>query len=117
MTVLAGRASRQTIVGTVCVREWREAIGNKLLVGMTLFPPLVILLTGVFAVGAAAVYPPSERDLRAIYAAAPAVAGLDPAQAVQGIIAQYFLILFMLIPASGRCSSPRASRPPCPRSW
>ena len=98
MTVLAGRASRSAIVGSVCAREWREALGNKLLVGMTLFPPLVILLTGVFAVGAAAVYPPSERDLRAIYAAAPAVAGLDPGQAVQGIIAQYFLILFMLIP-------------------
>ena len=53
MTVLAGRASRQTIVGTVCVREWREAIGNKLLVGMTLFPPLIILVSGIFAVAAA----------------------------------------------------------------
>ena len=98
MTVLAGRASRQTIVGTVCVREWREAIGNKLLVGMTLFPPLIILVSGIFAVAAASLYPPSERDLRAIYAAAPAVAGLDPKEAVQGLIAQYFLILFMLIP-------------------
>jgi len=82
----------------VCGREWREALSNKLLVGMTLFPPIVILATGVFAVAAAALYPPSEKDLRAIYAAAPAVAGLDPTEAVQGIIAQYFLVLFMLIP-------------------
>ncbi|MGH2377891.1 MAG: ABC transporter permease subunit [Candidatus Limnocylindria bacterium] len=98
MTVLAGHATRGTIVGAVCVREWREALGNKLLVGMTLFPPLIILVSGIFAVAAAAIYPPSERDLRAIYAAAPAVAGLDPKEAVQGLIAQYFLILFMLIP-------------------
>lgn len=98
MTVLAGRATRGTIVGAVCAREWREALGNKLLVGMTLFPPLVILVSGIFAVAAAAIYPPSERDLRAIYAAAPAVVGLDPKEAVQGLIAQYFLILFMLIP-------------------
>ncbi len=98
MTVLAGRASRGTIISAVCGREWREALGNKLLVGMTLAPPLVILISGIFAVAAAAIYPPSENDLRAIYAAAPAVAGLDPKEAVQGLIAQYFLILFMLIP-------------------
>ncbi len=98
MTTLAVRASRGTIVGAVCAREWREALGNKLLVGMTLLPPLVILAAGVVAVAAAAIYPPSENDLRAIYAAAPAVQGLDPAQAVQGLIAQYFLVLFMLIP-------------------
>ena len=98
MTVLAGRASRGTIIASVCEREWREALGNKLLVGMTLFPPLVILAAGVFAVAAAAIYPPSEKDLAAIYAAAPAVVGLDPREAVQGIIAQYFLVLFMLIP-------------------
>ncbi len=96
--ILAGRASRGTIVASVCAREWREALGNKLLVGMTLFPPVVILAAGVFAVAAAALYPPSEKDLRAIYAAAPAVIGLDPTEAVQGIIAQYFLVLFMLIP-------------------
>lgn len=96
--MLAGRASRGTVVASVCAREWREARGNKLLVGMTLFPPLVILAAGVFAVAAAAIYPPSEKDLRAIYAAAPAVVGLDPKEAVQGIIAQYFLVLFMLIP-------------------
>jgi ABC-2 type transport system permease protein len=95
---LAARATRRTIVGAVCAREWREALGNKLLVGMTLFPPVVILAAGVVAVAAAALYPPSQNDLRAIYAAAPAVQGLDPTQAVQGLIAQYFLILFMLIP-------------------
>ena len=98
MTMLAGRATRGTIIASVCAREWREALGNKLLVGMTLFPPVVILAAGVVAVAAAARFPPSERDLRAIYAAAPAVAGLDPTLAVQGIIAQYFLILFLLIP-------------------
>ena len=36
--------------------------------------------------------------MQALYAAAPAVAGLDPREAVQGFIATYFLILFMLIP-------------------
>ena len=95
---LARPASRRTVMTSVCAREWREALGNKLLVGMTLFPPLVILGAGIVAVWAAALNPPSEKDLQAIYAAAPAVQGLDPTQAVQGIIAQYFLILFMLIP-------------------
>jgi ABC-2 type transport system permease protein len=95
---LAARASRTAIVSAVCAREWREASGNKLLVGMTLFPPIVILAAGIGAVWAAALNPPNENDLRAIYAAAPAVQGLDPKQAVQGLIAQYFLILFMLIP-------------------
>jgi len=98
VSVVAGQADRGTLVAAVCLREWREALGNKLLVGMTLFPPVVILAVGVIAVAAARVYPPSQGDLRAIYAAAPAVAGLDPSEAVQGIIAQYFLILFMLIP-------------------
>src|SRR5205814_8143360 len=41
---------------------------------------------------------PSDRDVQALYAAAPAVVGLDPREAVQGFIATYFLILFMLIP-------------------
>ncbi len=95
---LAHPASRGTIIASVCAREWREALGNKLLVGMTLFPPLVILGAGIVAVWAAALNPPSQKDLQAIYAAAPAVVGLDPTEAVQGIIAQYFLILFMLIP-------------------
>lgn len=95
---LARPATRGTIVASVCTREWREALGNKLLVGMTLFPPLVILGAGIVAVWAAALNPPSQKDLQAIYAAAPAVVGLDPTEAVQGIIAQYFLILFMLIP-------------------
>jgi ABC-2 type transport system permease protein len=98
MSVMAARATRSAIVASVCAREWREALGNKLLVGMTLVPPVVILGAGVFAVVTAARFPPSERDLRAIYAAAPAIAGMDPAQAAQGLIAQYFLILFLLIP-------------------
>lgn len=93
-----GAPSRGDVVAAILFREWREALGNKLLVGMTFFPPLVILVVGIFAVAAAALYPPSERDVQAIYAAAPAVRGLDPKEAVQGIIAQYFLILFLMIP-------------------
>lgn len=98
MSTLAVAPDRGAIVRAVCAREWREVAANRLLVGMTLVPPLIILAVGIGAVAAAAVYPPSERDLRAIYAAAPAIVGLDPAQAVQGLIATYFLILFMLIP-------------------
>ncbi len=98
MTVVAMAPARPTLVRAVCVREWREALGNKLLVGMTLLPPVVILIAGIGAVAAAAVNPPSDRDVQALYAAAPAVAGLDPKDAVQGFIATYFLILFMLIP-------------------
>lgn len=86
------------VITAIAVREWREAVGNKLLVGMTFFPPVVILAVGIFAVWAAALNPPSERDVQALYAAAPAVRGLDAAEAVQGIIAQYFLILFLMIP-------------------
>lgn len=95
---IARRPERATLVRAVCVREWREALGNRLLVGMTLLPPIVILSAGIIAVGAAAANPPSERDVQALYAAAPAVQGLDPTEAVQGFIATYFLILFMLIP-------------------
>ena len=98
LSIVAGRPDRRTLVRTVCVREWREALSNKLLVGMTLLPPLVILFAGLVAVAAAAVNPPSERDVQALYAAAPAARGLDPKEAVQGFIATYFLILFMLIP-------------------
>lgn len=95
---VARRPERRTLVRAVCVREWREALGNKLLVGMTLLPPVVILAAGIVAVGAAAANPPSERDVQALYSAAPAVQGLDPTEAIQGFIATYFLILFMLIP-------------------
>ena len=102
MTVVASSPAsspaRPTLVRAVCVREWREALSNKLLVGMTLLPPLVILAAGIGAVAAAAVNPPSDRDVQALYSAAPAAAGLDPKDAVQGFIATYFLILFMLIP-------------------
>jgi ABC-2 type transport system permease protein len=97
-TVIARRPDRGTLIRAVCVREWREALTNRLLVGMTLLPPVVILAAGIVAVAAAAVNPPSERDVQALYAAAPAVVGLDPKEAVQGFIATYFLILFMLIP-------------------
>ena len=90
---------RLTIMRVICAREWREMAGNKLLVAMTLLPPFVILLAGIGAVAAASIYPPSERDVQALYAASPAMRGLDPKDAVQGIIATYFLILFMLIPA------------------
>ncbi len=96
--IVATHPERAVVLRTICVREWREALGNRLLVGMTLLPPVVILLAGIVAVATAAIYPPSERDVQAIYAAAPAVVGLDPKEAVQGIIATYFLILFMLIP-------------------
>ena len=95
---IARRPDRFALVRAVCVREWNEALGNKLLVGMTMLPPVVILAAGIAAVGAAAVNPPSDRDVQALYAAAPAVQGLDPKEAVQGFIATYFLILFMLIP-------------------
>ena len=98
MTVLAVAPTRPALVRAVCIREWREALGNKLLVGMTLLPPVVILAAGIGAVLAAAVNPPSDRDVEALYSAAPAVQGLDPKDAVQGFIATYFLILFMLIP-------------------
>ena len=97
-TLIARQPQRSDLVRAVCVREWREALGNKLLVGMTLLPPAVILAAGIIAVGAAAVNPPSDRDVQALYAAAPAVQGLDPKEAIQGFIATYFLILFMLIP-------------------
>ena len=96
--IVARRPDRVTLIRAVCVREWREALANKLLVGMTLLPPIVILSAGIVAVAAAAVNPPSERDVQALYAAAPAAQGLDPKEAVQGFIATYFLILFMLIP-------------------
>ncbi|HEY3127445.1 MAG TPA: ABC transporter permease subunit, partial [Candidatus Limnocylindria bacterium] len=95
---LARTPERGTLVRAVCVREWREALGNRLLVAMTLLPPVVILAAGIGAVAAAAVNPPSDRDVQAMYAAAPAVVGLDPKEAIQGFIATYFLILFMLIP-------------------
>src|SRR5437667_2714568 len=95
---LARTPERGTLVRAVCVREWREALGNRLLVAMTLLPPVVILAAGIGAVAAAAINPPSDRDVQALYAAAPAVVGLDPREAVQGFIATYFLILFMLIP-------------------
>lgn len=95
---IARHPDRLALLRAVCVREWREALGNKLLVGMTLLPPAVILMAGIVAVGAAAANPPSERDVQALYAAAPAAQGLDPTEAVQGFIATYFLILFMLIP-------------------
>ena len=95
---IARRADRPTILRAVCEREWREALGNRLLVTMTLLPPIVILAAGILAVAAAAIYPPSERDVQALYAAAPAVTGLDPREAVQGLIATYFLILFLMIP-------------------
>ena len=98
MTVVARRPERATLVRAVCIREWREALGNRLLVGMTLLPPVVILAAGIVAVAAAAANPPSDRDVQALYAAAPAVQGLDPKEAIQGFIATYFLILFMLIP-------------------
>jgi len=87
MSTLATPADRGTVVRAVCLREWREALGNRLLVGMTVLPPLVILAVGIAAVATAA-----------LYAASPAVVGLDPKEAVQGLIATYFLILFMLIP-------------------
>jgi len=86
MSVTATIPSRWTIVRTICFREWKESLGNRLLVGMTLLPPIVILAAGIGAVGTAAIYPPSEK------------VGLDPTDAVQGLIATYFLILFMLIP-------------------
>ena len=95
---LARTPERGALVRAVCVREWREALGNRLLVAMTLLPPIVILAAGIGAVAAAAVNPPSDRDVQAMYAAAPAVVGLDPKEAIQGFIATYFLILFMLIP-------------------
>jgi len=98
VSTLATVADRRTIVRAVCVREWREALGNRLLVGMTILPPLVILAAGIAAVATAALVPPSEKDVVALYAASPAVIGLDPKEAVQGLIATYFLILFMLIP-------------------
>ena len=98
-TLLMARApERGALVRAVCVREWREALGNRLLVAMTLLPPIVILAAGIGAVAAAAANPPSDRDVQAMYAAAPAVVGLDPKEAIQGFIATYFLILFMLIP-------------------
>ncbi|TMF53297.1 MAG: hypothetical protein E6I19_13600 [Chloroflexi bacterium] len=95
---IARTPERGTLVRAVCVREWREALGNRLLVAMTLLPPVVILAAGIGAVAAAAANPPSDRDVQAMYAAAPAVVGLDPKEAIQGFIATYFLILFMLIP-------------------
>jgi ABC-2 type transport system permease protein len=82
----------------VVLHEWRESLGNRLLLGMTFLPPAAILAAGILAIVAAAANPPSERDVQALYAAAPAVRGLDPNEAVQGIIAQYFLILFLMIP-------------------
>ncbi len=98
VAVVARQPSRGALARAVCVREWREALGNRILVGMTLLPPIVILAAGIAAVAAAAANPPNERDVQALYAAAPAVEGLDPKEAVQGFIATYFLILFMLIP-------------------
>ena len=98
MTTLARSADRWTIVRAVCLREWKESLGNRLLVGMTILPPIVILAAGIGAVATAAIFPPSEKDVAAMYAASPAVVGLDPKDAVQGLIATYFLILFMLIP-------------------
>jgi ABC-2 type transport system permease protein len=95
---LAVSPDRWTVIRAICAREWREALGNKLLVGMTLLPPIVILLAGIAAVATAAINPPNERDIQVLYSAAPAVRGLDPKEAVQGLIATYFLILFMLIP-------------------
>ena len=98
LTPRARTPERGALVRAVCIREWREALGNRLLVAMTLLPPVVILAAGIGAVAAAAANPPSDRDMQAMYAAAPAVAGLDPKEAIQGFIATYFLILFMLIP-------------------
>src|SRR5207248_3142327 len=64
---IARRPERATLVRAVCVREWREALGNKLLVGMTLLPPVEQLVAQCFAPLAHA-YRADER--RAQYACA-----------------------------------------------
>ena len=78
MTTLARSADRWTIVRAVCLREWKESLGNRLLVGMTILPPIVILAAGIGALATAAIYPPSAKDVAALYAASPAVLGLAP---------------------------------------
>src|SRR5581483_3953510 len=54
LAVVARHPDRATLVRAVCIREWKEALGNRLLVGMTLLPPVVILAAGIVAVAAAA---------------------------------------------------------------
>src|SRR3989442_15748896 len=78
MSVLAATPDRATVVRAVCAREWREALGNRLLVGMTLLPPIVILFTGVLAVAAAANNPPRHPDGQALFAGSPPAAGYLP---------------------------------------
>ena len=64
---VARRPDRRTLVRAVCVREWREALSNKLLVGMTLLLlasisvsvwlwALCLLWLGVFHEAETAVY-------------------------------------------------------------
>lgn len=89
---------RRDIVWAVLAREWREVTGNRMLLGMTLLPPVIILVAGILVVWAAALNQPSERAIAALYAASPALEGLEAPEAVQGMIAQYFLILLLMIP-------------------
>ena len=36
MSVIATMPDRRTIVRSICVREWKESLGNRLLVGMSM---------------------------------------------------------------------------------
>ena len=36
MSVTATMPSRRTIVRSICLREWKESLGNRLLVGMSM---------------------------------------------------------------------------------
>src|SRR5207248_896443 len=100
---IARRPERATLVRAVCVREWREALGNKLLVGMTLLPPVVILAAGIIAVAAAAVNPPSERDVLVTWIAYAiylvSVSSLGSRAAVNAVTApRWILAIVVMVP-------------------
>lgn len=88
------------IIRTIMIKEWLDIRRNKLVLSVVLGVPLLMAAIPVVMMIIMASAPVSESDYQELARMLqnPIFAGLEPAEAMQSVLASNFLVLFLMMP-------------------
>ncbi len=87
-------------IRTIMIKEWLDVRRNKLVLSVVVFVPLLMVALLVIMLVIMANTPVSESDYQELgrMLENPLFAGLEPAEAMQSVLASSYLVLFLMMP-------------------
>ncbi|MGI6209022.1 MAG: ABC transporter permease subunit [Anaerolineae bacterium] len=85
-------------VRAIVLKEWADVFRNRMVVLLVALPPTLMVVLSIGAMFAAVKFPSADLDDMQVFLQRPEYMGLTEMEAMQVVMVQYFLTLFLLMP-------------------